>query len=156
VTVQATVLGDYRSGSTVGGRNCYFCHSFEYQKKTYHLDMRQLTALFLLTAFVLALPATAGHGSPAPGPTLIVSCGSCTTTEAITFSGTGYKAGSYVAVDVQGPSSYNIKTRVDSNGNINVDFGTSLAYEAGSYVVTAYAISGKSLTLVATAYFTVS
>ena len=108
--------------------------------------MKHRTLLILSSMFSLALFAMAGHRSTAPTPTLTVSCNPCAVGEAIVFQGSGYKSGAHVEISIQGPVSYTIITTVDSNGNIYVDYGTSLAYDAGSYLVTASAMSGKSLT----------
>ena len=105
--------------------------------------------------FFLALFATAGHQSTAPAPTLTVSCTVCLPGEAIVFQGSGYKSGAHVEISIQGPVSYTIITTVESNGNIYVDYGTTLSYDPGSYLVTASAMSGKNLTLMVGESFTV-
>ena len=105
--------------------------------------------------FFLAMFAMAGHQSTAPAPTLTVSCNVCLPGEAIIFRGSGYKSGAHVEVSIQGPVSYTIISTVDSNGNIYVDYGTTLSYDLGSYTVTASAMSGKNLTPLASQSFTV-
>src|SRR5260370_16160634 len=99
--------------------------------------MKYSTLLILFSMFFFALFAMAGHQSTAPTPTLTVSCTACLAGEAIVFSGSGYKSKSQVQINIQGPVSYSIITTVDSNGNIYVDYGTSLSYGPGQYPVTA-------------------
>jgi hypothetical protein len=117
--------------------------------------MKHRSLLLLSSIFFLALFAMAGHRSTALAPTLTVSCPVCLPGEAIIFQGSGYKSGAHVEVSIQGPVSYTIITTVESNGNIYVDYGTSLSYDPGSYHVTASAMSGKSLTPLASQSFTV-
>src|SRR5436309_3247095 len=105
--------------------------------------MKHQALRLMIPMFFVALSANAGHQSTTTAPTLSVSCDPCQAGQAVAFYGTGYKAGAQVEVDVQGPNSYSIVTTVDSTGNISVDFGTTLAYGSGSYLVTASALSGK-------------
>ena len=102
-----------------------------------------------------ALSATAGHQSTTVAPTLEVSCTACVAGQSIVFSGSGFKSRAQVELDIQGPVSYSIITSTDANGNIYVDYGTALSYDAGSYSVVASAISGKTLTPQATQSFSV-
>jgi hypothetical protein len=107
-------------------------------------------------AVLLLLAITAfgsGQKASAASPTLQVSCHTCSNTDVITYSGHGFKARSTVILDIHGTASYSISTVTDSNGNLYVSYGTVLSYPAGSYTVTASAVSGRSATLVATDFF---
>jgi hypothetical protein len=111
----------------------------------------QGSVALLLVATISALAG--GQKTSTVVPTLQASCHSCSPSEAIMFSGSGYKGRSTVILDIQGPASYSISTTSDSNGNIYVSYGTVLTYPAGNYTVTASAVSGKSVSVVATDYF---
>jgi hypothetical protein len=117
--------------------------------------MRHITLFVLLFAVVSALPTPAAKTSPAASPTLTVSCGStCSAAEPIIYSGTGYKAGSQVELDITGPVSYVLSVTVSSGGTFDAYFG-GLTYPTGNYTVTASAVSGRKKTVVATAFLDV-
>jgi len=99
--------------------------------------------------------ANGGRQPTTSTATLNVSCDPCTGGEAITFYGTGYKSGSKVELDIQGPSSYSIVVTVDSSGNISVNYGSALTFASGGYLATTSAISGKRLIPQASASFSV-
>ena len=118
--------------------------------------MKYLTLLALCLTFVFVLPTMARRTPSSSPATLIVSCGpTCDAGEPIIYSGTGYKSGAQVELDITGPSPYTLTVKVSKNGAIYADFGTSLTYAPGDYVVTASAISGSSLTFVTASTFTV-
>ncbi len=117
--------------------------------------MKQRTLLAFSAIFFLPLLAVAGHQVSSTTPTLEVSCNPCAVGEPIIFAGSGYKSRAQVELDVQGPCPYVMVTEVDTHGNIYVDYGTTLTFDSGSYSVTALAMSGKSLTPMATQTFTV-
>ena len=117
--------------------------------------MRHITLFVLLFAVVSALPTPAAKTSPAASPTLTVSCGStCSAAEPIIYSGSGYKAGSQVELDITGPVSYVLSVTVSSGGTFDAYFG-GLTYPTGNYTVTASAVSGRKKTVVATAFLDV-
>ena len=87
--------------------------------------------------------------STSQAPTVTVSCTDCAATQSLIITGSGYKGRSHVQLDIDGPVSYTIVTAADSNGNIYVDFGTTLCYNPGGYVVYASVVSGSGATLVA-------
>jgi hypothetical protein len=111
------------------------------------MNKRIFKTLILVGA--LALSAFAGGKRTTTGPTITASCHSCSATDAISFVGSGYKAGTTVMVTVQGPTSYSITTYADSTGSINVYYGTVLSYAPGLYSVSASSVSGKTVTPVA-------
>ncbi len=113
------------------------------------------STLILLSAIFLAAFAVAGHQSAGPAPSLTASCVVCAPGEGVVFQGSGYKPKAQVEITIAGPVSYTIITTVDSNGNIYVDYGTILVYDAGSYLVTASAVSGRSITPLAQTSFSV-
>src|ERR1700719_4734041 len=117
--------------------------------------MRHTTLLALLFAVVFALHTPAAKTSPGASPTLTVSCGStCSAAEPIIYSGTGYKAGSQVELDITGPVSYVLSVTVSSGGTFDAYFG-GLTYPTGNYTVTASAVSGRKQIVVATTFFDV-
>jgi hypothetical protein len=91
----------------------------------------------------------AGGKNTTPPPTVTVNCTDCSATQSLIITGSGYKGRSRVQLDIDGPVSYTIVTTADSNGNIYVDFGTTLCYNPGGYVVYASVVSGNGATLVA-------
>ncbi len=117
--------------------------------------MKRSIVLLLLSIALLAGIALAGHHSTPPAPTLIVSCVVCAPGEAISFQGSGYKPKARVQLAIEGPVSYTIVTDVDASGNISVYYGTVLSYDPGSYIVTASAMSGNTLTPLTQTSFTV-
>jgi hypothetical protein len=118
--------------------------------------MKYLTLLVLCLTFVFVAPTTAKRIPPSSLATLIVSCGpTCSAGEPIIYSGTGYKSGAQVELDTTGPSPYTLTVKVNKDGTIYADFGTTLTYAPGDYVVTASAISGSNLTFVAASTFAV-
>jgi hypothetical protein len=117
--------------------------------------MKHQVLRVMLPMLLFTILANGARQSTTPAATLSVSCDPCQVGQAVAFYGTGYKAGSQVEVDIQGPSSYSIVTTVDSNGNISVDYGTTLTYASGGYLVTASAISGKRLIPQTSTSFTV-
>ena len=117
--------------------------------------MKHQVLRVMLPMLLLTVMANGARQSNSPAPTLAVSCDPCQVGQAISFYGTGYKAGSQVEVEIQGPSSYTIVTTVDSKGNISVDYGSTLSYASGGYLVTTSAISGKRLIPQASASFSV-
>ena len=91
----------------------------------------------------------AGGKPTASVPTVTVSCSDCTANQPLIITGSGFKSNSRVQIDIEGPVSYSITTIVGSDGKIAIDFGTTLCYNPGGYVVYASLSSGKGEIVVA-------
>ena len=115
-----------------------------------HLFLRRLFPTFL----VVAMLASAAH-TPTTAPTVNVSCDPCQVGQDVEITGSGYKAGSHVEIDIQGPASYSINTPVDSKGNISVGYGPVWNFSAGTYSVTASSFLGQRLVPQANTSFSV-
>lgn len=111
--------------------------------------MRHRILLIISLLSFFGLFALAGGKPTASAPTVTVNCTDCTANQSLIITGSGYKGRSRVQLDIEGPVSYTIVTSADSKGNIAVDFGTTLCYNPGAYVVYASVVSGGSTTLVA-------
>lgn len=110
--------------------------------------MKSTIMLIALTVFT-PLALLAGKGAGTATPTVTVSCTVCTADQSLVITGSGYKSRSRVQIEIEGPVSYGITTAADSDGNIYLDFGTTLCYNPGGYVVYSSVVSGKSTTIVA-------
>ena len=111
--------------------------------------MKHRISLIILLLSFFGLFALAGGKATSGAPTVTVNCTVCTANQSLIITGSGYKARSRVQLDIEGAVSYTIVTAADSNGDIYVDFGTTLCYNPGPYVVYASVVSGKSATLAA-------
>lgn len=110
--------------------------------------------LSVFLALTLAFSALAAP-TPKPQPTIAVSCGACTLSDHISYTGSGFKQGISVYLSVEGPGSRAINVNIDSSGGFDVDFGGLLDYQKGSYTVTAYSVGRKGATPLASSAFTV-
>lgn len=111
---------------------------------------RTLLLVALAISSFLGEFALAGGKPSSSNPTVTVSCTDCTTDQSLIITGTGFKSRSRIQIDIDGPVTYSVTTTADSNGNIALDFGTTLCYNPGGYVVYASVVSGKGATLAAT------
>lgn len=111
--------------------------------------MRHRIFLIMLLLSFLGVFGLAGGKASSVNPTVTVNCTDCTAGQSLVITGTGYKGRSHVQLDIEGPVSYTVVTAADSNGNIYLDFGTTLCYNPGGYVVYGSVVSGKGATLVA-------
>ncbi len=111
--------------------------------------------LSVFLALTLAFSALAAP-TPKPQPTIAVSCGACTLSDHISYTGSGFKQGITVYLSVEGPTSRAINVGIDSTGGFAVDFAGLLTYQAGVYTVNAYGISGKRAALLASTFFLVA
>lgn len=110
----------------------------------------------LLASFLaLTLAFSTFAAAPKPKPVITTSCSACALGANVVYSGTGFSKGSSIYLSVEGPVSRAINVLIDSSGGFNVDFGGLLDYEVGIYTVTAYSISRKGSTALASTSFTV-
>ena len=115
---------------------------------------QKIFALFL--ALMITVAAHAASKPRSTGPTVSVSCSVCAVDEQIVFSGSGFKQGVTVYLTVDGPVSRTLTVMVGSNGGFSMAFGDMVTYNVvGSYVVTAYTVSGKTTAMVASTGFSV-
>ena len=111
--------------------------------------MRHRILLIISLLSFFSLFALAGGKTPPATPTVAVNCTDCTANQPLIITGSGYKGRSRVQLNIEGPVSYTIVTSADSKGNISFNFGTTLCYNPGDYVVYASVVSGGGATLVA-------
>jgi len=109
----------------------------------------------LLVALSLTCVIQAGKSRTAPAA-INPSCSPCSTSDNITFSGSGFKQGVVVYLEVDGPISHTITVTIDNSGSFFTDFGGLTTYSSGPYTVYAYAISGKRTALVTSTLFHVN
>ena len=119
-----------------------------YRTDQYARLMKNTLSLIVLTVSI-PLALMAGKGASTATPAVTVSCTACTADQSLIITGTGFKSRSRIQIEIEGPVSYSITATADSNGNIAVDFGATLCYNPGSYVVYASVVSGKGAILAA-------
>lgn len=112
----------------------------------------RVVSVFL--ALTLAFSALAAP-TPKPQPTITVSCNTCTLSDHISYTGSGFKQGITVYLSVEGPTSRAINVGINSTGGFAVYFAGLLTYQVGVYTVNAYGVSGKRSALLASTAFIV-